>query len=65
MKYSRIKINKPGLDPITVLELDNEKGTQSQLTWFLSENVDNTPKWHLGVLDLTLLTCEKLLTTYG
>lgn len=49
--------------PITVLEVDNEKVTQSQLTWLLPENVQSTPKWHLGAFDLTLLSSSHFLKT--
>lgn len=49
--------------PITVLEVNNEKGTQSQLTWLLPENVESTPKRHLGVLDLALLSSSHLWKT--
>lgn len=49
--------------PITVLEVNNEKGTQSQLTWLLPENVESTPKRHLGVLDLALLSSSRLWKT--
>lgn len=49
--------------PITVPEVNNEKDTRSQLTWLLPETVESTPKRHLGVLDLALLSSSHLWKT--
>lgn len=43
--------------------MDNEKDTRSQLTWLLPETVESTPKRHLGVLDLMLLSSSRLWKT--
>lgn len=51
------------IDPITVLEVDNEKDTLNHNWQFLPENVDSTPKWHLGILDLTLRSSSHLWKT--